>query len=204
MAILVTDPRLAERLKTERRLTGADRYDEIWEGVYMMAPLPDNEHQRMVLRMAAACREAVEEGGLGEVFAGVNLTDREGDWQYDFRAPDVAVFLKGGKAEDCGTYWRGAADFLVEVTSPEDRVHEKLPFYSRLGVRELLVVNRSSWTLELYRWEDGALRLAGQTSAEATQVLLSQVVPLRFELTAGSPRPRIEVGHVKSGRKWVI
>jgi len=33
-----------------------------------MTPLPDNEHQRFVLRLAAALQEAIEEPGLGEVF----------------------------------------------------------------------------------------------------------------------------------------
>ena len=204
MSILLTDPFLQDRLKAERKRSGADRYDEVWEGVYMMTPLPDNEHQQMVARFTAAFEEVIDWPGLGEVFPGTNLTDRETDWQFDYRIPDVAVLLKSGKAQNFGTYCRGAADFLVEITSGDERVREKLPFYSRLGVRELLVVDRSSWTLELYRWQEGALRLVGQSSAEASQVMLSQVVPLQFELVAASPRPRIEVRHVESGRKRVI
>jgi len=204
MVVLVTDPFLEERLKAERKQSGADRYDEVWEGVYMMTPLPDNEHQRFVLSLAAALQRAIEESGLGEVFPGVNLTDRQTDWQFDFRAPDVAVFLKETKAEDLRTHWRGAADFLVEITSPDDRVREKLPFYSRLGVRELLLVDRSSWTLELYRWQEGELRLVGQSRASAGEVLRSEVVPLQFQLVPASPRPRIEVTAAETGRRWSV
>jgi len=204
MAVLVTDPFVEEHLLEERRRTGADRYDEVWEGTYMMTPLPDDEHQQIVMAMGAILQDTIGWLGLGHVRPGVNLTDREKDWALDYRAPDLVVFLAEGGAENRGTHWRGPADFVVEITSPGDRTREKLPFYSRLGVRELLVVDRSTWTLELYRWQEGELRLAGRSTAEARQVLLSQVVPLQFDLLAASPRPRIEVRHVESGRKWLI
>lgn len=58
MTLVVNDLSLVERLKTERRQTGADRFDEVWEGVYMMAPLANNEHQELVLELAMALREA--------------------------------------------------------------------------------------------------------------------------------------------------
>ena len=204
MALLVTDPWLEERLKTERKDLGADRFDEVWEGVYIMTPFPDDEHQQIVLGLAAVLQELVGWPGLGQVRAGVNLTDRETDWQFNYRVPDVALFLAGGRAENHGTYWRVAADFLAEITSPDDRVREKLPFYSRLGVRELLLVDRPSWTLELYRWQEGELRLAGQSRASAGDVLRSEVVPLQFQLVPADPRPRIEVTASETGRRWSV
>ena len=73
------------------------------------------------------------------MFPGVNLSDRDEGWEQNFREPDVAVFLRDGKAINCGTHWQGAADFLVEIISPGERTREKIPFYSSLGVVELLV-----------------------------------------------------------------
>jgi Uma2 family endonuclease len=181
MSILLTDPFLQERLKAERNRCGADRYDEVWEGVYMMTPLPDSEHQQMVARFTAAFEEVI-----------------------DYRIPDVAVLLKAGGAQNFGTHCRGAADFLVEISSPDDRVREKLPFYNRLGVRELLLVDRSSWTLELYCWQEGERRLVGQSRASAGDVLRSEVVPLQFQLVPAGPRPRIEVTATETGRRWSV
>jgi hypothetical protein len=40
------------------------------------------------------------------------------------------VFLAEGKAVYCGTHWRGAADFLVEIISHGERTRDKIPFYS--------------------------------------------------------------------------
>jgi Uma2 family endonuclease len=204
MAVLVTDPFLEDRLRLERELSGADRYDEVWEGLYVMTPIPDVEHQQIVARFTAILQETVGWPELGDVFPGVNLTERKDDWRYDYRVPDVGVVLRGGKAEDCGTHLRGGADFLVEVTSPKDRTYEKIPFYTRLGVRELLVVDRSMWTLELYRWGEGELKRVGESSLDAPDVLPSEVVPLRFRLVPGTPRPNIEVTHVESGRSWLV
>jgi len=205
MAMLVADPRMEDRLKAERKASGADRYDEVWEGVYMMTPMPNNEHQEMVLGLALALQEIIKGADLGRVFPGVNLSDRRGDdWDHNYRVPDIAVFLRGGRAEDCGTHWCGAADFLVEITSPGDRTREKLPFYSRLGVLELLVVDRESWTLELYRWKDGQLQSVGKSTGDAAEVLGSETIPLKFRLVAGAPRPQIEVTHSQSDRRWLI
>lgn len=93
MTILVTDPGLEERLKKERQAWGADRYDEVWEGIRMRAPIPNSEHQRLVGRLTSVLQEVVGWAGQGEVYPGVNVTDREVDWEQDYRVPDEAMFL---------------------------------------------------------------------------------------------------------------
>ena len=40
----VTDPHEKERLIAERRAAGGDKYDEVWEGDYVLAPIADDEH----------------------------------------------------------------------------------------------------------------------------------------------------------------
>ena len=116
----------------------------------------------------------------------------------------VIVFLASGSAENRDTHWRGAADFVIEITSPGDRSYDKLPFYSRLGVREVLIVNRQAWALELYRQQAGGLELVGKSEPERSDVLASGVLPLRFRLLPGQPRPKIEVTHTESGQVWVV
>jgi Uma2 family endonuclease len=204
MAVLITDPSLEERFIEERKICGSDRWDEVWEGVYIVTPLPNNEHQRIVSRLVGILVEVITSSGLGEVFAGVNLSDVDGDWEHDFRGPDVAVFLKTGKAIDCGTHWRGAADFLVEIISPGDRTREKIPFYDRIGVVELLVIDREPWSLELYQRRDGRLQLIGQSTLEKNAVLKSSLLPLSFQLIPAAMRPQIAVEQVLSNHKWLI
>jgi len=205
MAILVTDRWLEERLKAEREASGADRYDEVWEGIYMMTPIPNTEHQYLVGRLTALLLEVIGGPELGIVCPGVNLSRADiEDWTQDYRVPDVAVLLHGSRGKDCDTHWRGGVDFLIEVISPSDRTREKVSFYSRIGVVELLLLDRQSWTLELYRREEGRLQKVGQSSADAAEVLASATVPLTFQLVSGDPRPQIQVTHVDSGRRWMV
>ena len=205
MPMLVTDPRLEERLKAEREASGADRYDEVWEGVYMMTPIPNTEHQYLVGRLTALLVEVIGGPELGIVCPGVNLSRADiEDWTQDYRVPDVAVLLHGSRGKDCDTHWRGGVDFLIEVTSPGDRTREKIPFYSRIGVVELLLLDRESWTLELHRREKDQLQKVGQSTVDAGQVLSSAAVPLTFQLVPGDPRPQINVTHLDSGRCWMV
>ncbi len=203
MAGLITDSRLDERLIDQRRAWGADHHDEVWEGVYMMVPLPNNEHQQIVFRLASILDEVVGDEGLGEVLPGVNLAGSAEDWEHDYRCPDVVVFLRNTKATNCDAHWRGGADFVVEVASSGDRTREKIDFYSRIGVRELLILDRHPWRLELYRQQDGRLEITGRATVTGNESLSSTVVPLRFRLVSGSTRPRIEVTHVETGRQWL-
>jgi len=204
MTTVVTDPGFERRVHEQRRATGADRYDEVWEGVYWMMPMPNDEHQELVTRLAGLLEFAVDWPGLGRVRAGVNLSDHEDDWEQNCRVPDLAVFLNEGAAVNRRSHWRGPADFLVEIVSPHDRTWEKIPFYSRLGVVELLIVDRDPWQLELYRHDVGELKLAGRSTIEGGEVLESRSVPLTFQLVAGEERPQIRVTHTESGRLWLI
>ncbi len=204
MTMLVLDPYVESRLVAERKASGADRYDEVWEGVYMMTPMPNSEHQGIVIQLASILQEVIGWSGLADVFSGINLSARDDDWEHNYRVPDVAVFLKSGSAVNCDTHWRGAADFLVEITSPEDRTREKIAFYSRLGVRELLVVERQPWRLELYRHHSGELKEVSRSVPNSSGLLRSESVPLTFQLVPGDPRPQIKVMHVESGREWMV
>ena len=161
MTMLIEDPRLEEELKARRKAWGSDHHDEVWQGVYFMAPLPNDEHQELVYGFTVILGAVIVNAGLGKVRPGVNLAGSDEDWERDYRAPDVVAFLNSTAAVNHDTFSTGAADFVVEITSPGDRTYEKIPFYSP-GVRELLVVNRQTWTLELYRHQAGGLERIGQ------------------------------------------
>ena len=203
MTMLIEDPWLEEQSRHQRKAWGSDHHDEVWQGVYFMAPLPNNEHQELISGLTFIFGTAIANAGLGKVFPGVNLAGCDEDWERDYRAPDVVVFLNSGAAVNRDTHWTGAADFVVEITSPGDRTHEKVPFYSRLGVRELLIVDRQSWTLELYRHQAGGLEKVGQSGPPRRRGLEQAVLPLRFRLLPGQPRPQIEVTHSQKRRRWV-
>ncbi len=203
MTTMIIDPSLEESLKAQRKAIGADHYDEVWEGTYIIVSMPNDEHQKIVSRMTSIFEEIIGWPGLGKVRPGVNVSDRD-DWKQNHRVPDVAVFLAGGSARNCDTYWLGGPDFAVEIVSPDDRTREKLPFYEKIAVRELLLVDRNPWSLELFRYRDGTLAKVGQCTVGQDVVLTSQVVPLTFRLVAASPRPQIEVNQTAGQKQWLV
>ena len=203
MTTLITDRDLEQRLQAERCALGADRYDEVWEGTYMMAPMPNDEHQQLVNRFAAIFQDVIDWPGLGHVRPGVNISDRIDEWQNNYRVPDVAVFLNDGDAVNHGAFWYGGPDFAVEVISPDDRTLEKLPFYEIVRVREVLLVHRQPWRLELFGLQDDRLVVRGQSTIESGPTVASDVLPFSFSLIPGEGRPQIEVIHTDSNTRWV-
>lgn len=204
MATLIIDPEIEDRLRAERVESGADRYDEVWEGTYMMAPMPNIEHQDLVNRLAAVFQETIGWPELGMVLPGCNVSDRKTDWHQNYRVPDVAVVLRESSAQNLDTHWYGGPDFVVEVVSPDDKSREKIPFYAGVGVRELLIIDRNPWMLELYQLSGKQLKLTASSVLPKSQILTSQVLRFTFCLVAGDSRPRIQVRHAASENEWLV
>ena len=204
MATLIRDPRIEEEVLSDRRAKGLDRWDEVWEGVYVMAPYPNNEHQVIQAKLVTILQTVVGWDGGDEVCAGVNVSDREVDWRENFRCPDVALFLRGTRAQNRGAFWLGGPDFAIDIVSPEESSRDKLEFYAKVGVRELLIVDRAPWQLEFYRLAGNQLVQSGMSSTNTPETLASKVVPLSFRMIVGGARPSIEVTHCDAVQRWVV
>ncbi len=204
MTVLIENPAQEQNFIEQRRRLGIDRHDEVWNGVYIVSPDPNNEHQQIVSRLCHCFLDSVEIEGLGLVYVGGNVTDQDDDWTKNYRCPDVAVFLRGTTAQDRGTHWLGGPDFAVEVISKGDRSRQKFDFYAAVGTRELLLIDREPWALELYRLEGSSYILVGKSEPGRPDVLTSAVLPLSFRLAEGQPRPTIEVRHADGVQTWAV
>jgi Uma2 family endonuclease len=204
MTVIVADPKLAQRLRAEREGAPGSRYDEVWDGDYVIMPVPNNEHQDLAFEVAVIFREVVRAVGLGKAVGQINVSDREEGWSHNYRVPDAAVILNGGRARNCETHWCGGPDLVVEILSPYDRAREKLPFYAEIGSREVLLIDRDPWALELYGLRDGGMVLVGRSDLENPAGLGSEVLPLTFRLVAGEERPMIEVVHRDGQPRWLV
>ncbi|QDV38032.1 Uma2 family endonuclease [Tautonia plasticadhaerens] len=191
------------RIIRRRKESGASRWDEVWDGVYVVSPDPDIEHQGLAGHLLLALHLSIgNEAGL-RIFPNVNISDREDRWRKNFRCPDVSVFLPGNTAEDRGSHWLGGPDFAVEIISRGDRARRKLPFYAKVNVREVLIIDRFPWKLELHRRLDDQFLMVGTSSLADPGPFPSDVLPLSFRLIPGEPRPMIEVTR-RDGARWTI
>lgn len=166
--------------------------------------MANNEHQRLANRLAHVLTLALEPHELGTVYPGANISDQDVDWETNYRCPDVVVFLQENTAEDRESHWYGGPDLAVEIVSPGDRSYDKLDFYASVGAREVLIVDRDPWQLVLFRLQDAKLLEAGRSTVSDNLEIVSQVVPLSFQLIAGERSPQINVTHHDGQQRWVV
>lgn len=189
----ILDKNIALDWIQQRQKLGIDMFDEVWEGVYVVPPLATNPHQGQSGAFYRILHEVVEAPGRGSVYPGANVSDRRKNWKKNFRCPDNVVVLKGSRAIDCGTHWLGGPDFLVEIHSPNDDTMEKIPFYSRLKVQELLIVHRDTRSCRLFRHDGKKLVEVKPSLWQAEEWLVSEVVPLAFRRAGSKKNPKVEI-----------
>lgn len=164
-----------------RKCTGADRCDEMWEGVLHMAPSPNREHQDLEGALETYLRLRWARPHHARVYHQINLTP-PGGWPNNYRIPDLILLTPARFAIDHNEYFEGAPDVVVEIRSPGDASYDKLPFYAALGIPEVWIIQRQSKEPEVYvlRGNTYQLRAAGQDGW-----ILSALTGL--ELRAGAP-----------------
>lgn len=149
MRTLVLDPPppQLEALLDRRRRTGADRHDEVWEGVYHMIPGPNIGHSLIAAQLAVLLDAPARANGLlvGTEF---NLGAKD-----NYRVPDLGVHREPQLGARVPT-----AAIAVEVLSPGDDTWEKLPFYVQRKVDELLIVDPSSQSVTWLGLREGEYR----------------------------------------------
>jgi Uma2 family endonuclease len=190
---LIHDASVSDQLIQERKRKGIDLYDEVWEGMYVMPSMATNAHQRLVSDVGDIFYDAIKKAGLGQGHPGANVSDRRKGWKHNYRIPDLLVVLNNSRAVDCNTHFFGGPDFLVEIQSPGDETEEKVPFYAKIGVRELLIIHRDKRTLRLLRLDKDELVLVQPSLLEGKEWLVSEVLPLAFRRTVVKGTARTQV-----------
>lgn len=134
-----------------RKLTGVDRWDEMWEGVLHMAPAPSREHQRILDELIVFLLPLLKRAGRGTLHSGINVFD-EASPKENYRIPDLS-FVAGGRAAVLAEdgIRGGGPDAVIEIRSPGDESYDKLPFFASLGVREVIIIDRDTKKPEIFR-----------------------------------------------------
>jgi Uma2 family endonuclease len=133
-----------------RKLTGADRYDEMWDGVLHMPPMASRFHQDLEWSLETWLRLIWAPLHDAKVYHEVNVAS-VGGWPRDYRIPDLILLLPPRFAIDRDEYFEGAPDVVVEIYSPGDETYDKFSFYAEIGVPEVWVIHRDSCMPEVHR-----------------------------------------------------
>ena len=147
-------PQVPQHLLDHRARTGADRWDEMWEGVLHMPPVPNREHQDLALTLAFWLRTHWADPLGNRVHGPINVAS-PGGWPNDYRIPDLLLLTPDRFDIDHNEYFEGAPTVVIEIRSPGDETMEKMPFYAKLGVPETWIIDRDTRTPELYVLREG-------------------------------------------------
>lgn len=128
--VLDPPPELQSWLERRQRL-GHDLFDEVWAGVYHVAPAPGPRQGRVDDEVATLLKPYAVAAGLhgsGPLNIGVDSDD--------YRVPDRAYY------RDVPTsVFVPSVPIVVEIVSPRDETWTKLDFYYARGVDEVLIVD---------------------------------------------------------------
>ncbi len=147
-------PSVPQHILDWRKRTGADQYDEMWEGVLHMPPSPTRMHQDIEGAVEAWLRWYWVPLRGAKVYHQINLASI-GGWPHNYRIPDLVLLLPQRCAIDRNEYFEGAPDVVVEIHSPGDETYDKFSFYAELGVPEIWVIHRDSRIPEVHRLKRG-------------------------------------------------
>jgi Uma2 family endonuclease len=148
MRTLVLDSSLEEieALLANRRRSGIDRFDEVWDGVLHVVPMTNHQHGRIALRLQSLFLDPAREVGLEVFMQPFNL----GAGIRNFRVPDGALFPAGTDG-----LWFTTAPMVVEIVSTHDQSWEKLPFFGTSGVNEVLIIDPRKRQIDWLVLRDG-------------------------------------------------
>jgi Uma2 family endonuclease len=131
-----------------------DRWDEMWDGVLHMPPLPNLEQQELEGSLETYLRQRWAPGRKAKVYHQVVVAPANG-WPNNYRVPDLVLLLPEGLAIDRQQYLEGGPDAVIEIQSPGDESYEKLPFYAAVGVSEVWIIQRDTKEPEIHLLKRG-------------------------------------------------
>ncbi|MCZ6795223.1 MAG: Uma2 family endonuclease, partial [Planctomycetota bacterium] len=111
--------KIPDSLLAWRSRTGADRWDENWEGVLHMPPMPNRDHQNFEWSLETYLRLRWARPQGCKVFHQINLSSL-GGWPDDYRIPDLVLLTPDRFDVDRNEYFEGPPSAVVEIRSPDD------------------------------------------------------------------------------------
>ncbi len=152
---LQSPPWTHERLLRDTPVDNVRR--EVLEGELHVAPSAVVQHQRVVLRLARALMEQVEDRGQGLVLtAPMDVVFSE----TVVLQPDILV-IRSGREGLLKGHVHGVPDLVIEVLSPSNRSHDtvrKRRLYERFEVPEYWLVDPAEGSVEILVLEQGRFR----------------------------------------------
>lgn len=159
-----------EALLAERARLGLDVRDELWDGVLHVTPAPMMRHQVLGAQLLRHLGGAADDRGLQLTYETGLFRPGAEEW----RVPDLVAF---DAADASARGVEGRAACVIEIVSPGDTSLEKVPFYLEVGVTEVVLIDRDTLHVRVFRAldHDGRPVVAQDTTARSLAATLRRV-----------------------------
>jgi Uma2 family endonuclease len=131
-----------ETFLEERRRLGQDKKDELWDGELHMVPPPSLSHQRLSADLLVALAPIAKRLGL-QFWADATGVYGPGE---NWRIPDVTL----ARPDQGSKRGLESAELVVEILSDYDESRKKFPFYAKIGVSEVWLIDPATRATEIY------------------------------------------------------
>ncbi len=176
-----------------RAASGADREDEVWEGVYVLSPMPKNECQDVVGTLSGINRDTSWLGDPDFAVVIISPDDRACDQLPCSSQIGVRELLVTDRDPGAREWYRLQEGHLLSYASWNDRAHRRGRRHSlgggpppRVGINFPGCVS------------------VGTSSSAQPDVPDSTVVPPTFRRAPGAARPRIEGAHADGEPRGMV
>ena len=168
-----------EELLAERRRSGADRRDEVWDGVVHMVPPQSTSHGFFADELCNALRPLAAARGW-RIGRELGLYGH----RKNYRVPDIMLAHPDRVTE------RGmqGAELVIEVLSPHDESRDKFPFFATVGVREVWLIERATREVEIHQLVEGAYHRVSGTRSPVLGVELRVIDGPQLRISDGDYR----------------
>lgn len=155
-------PRQGEWIESDYfNLPDTNKVIELSEGRLIIPDMPNEEHQKISLRLSFALYSYVLKNKIGYVrYSPLPVIL----WKDKIREPDIVFMSNEHKDRIFEKYW-GIPDLVMEIlsesTAKEDRT-EKFYEYAKAGILEYWIINPFKKNVAVFTFEDGVYELFGK------------------------------------------
>ena len=151
---------------------------ELIDGEHYVTPSPNTKHQTVSISLTVLIGSWLEQHPIGLLFhAPFDVVFSN----FDVVEPDL-LYLSNARAAEALTplHVRGVPELVIEIGSPGTRKRDetvKRRLYERKGVSEYWVVDPELDTIRVYRREGDGFGRVSELSADASDVLRTDLLP---------------------------
>ncbi len=146
---------------------------ELINGQIIMSPSPNNQHQRILVRIFVVLRDHVNSKRLGELF--IAPSDVYLDAVANAVQPDIYYVSHSNLMVISDTEPnRGVPDLIIEILSPANASYDTLTkknLYERFSVKEYWIVDPTTDEIAVYTLRENGYTLASKEINQAFSIL---------------------------------